>query len=132
VSFTYTLIPGVTTTRGALKYLPFSRHSCKSILLTHLQWIIQHDVLGAKSKKPVILEEYGAPFPNNHTAVEGPWQQTVLKETKLAADQIWQFGPNGTVVDAESLGDVNSIYFGNAEYQILGVKHAKDMLAKKV
>ncbi len=36
-------------------------------------WIEQHDAIGAKAGKPVILEEYGTPFPNNHTPTEGPW-----------------------------------------------------------
>lgn len=37
------------------------------------EWIEQHDEIGRKAEKPVVLEEYGTPFPNNHTGTEGPW-----------------------------------------------------------
>jgi mannan endo-1,4-beta-mannosidase len=79
----------------------------------------------------VILEEYGTPFPNNHTTTEAPWQATVLKNG-LAADQIWQFGPEGTSADSNSVSDVNTIFYGDAEYQTLGVEHAKEMLGKRI
>lgn len=58
-------------------------------------------------------------------------QATVLK-SGIAADQIWQFGPNGTSVDPTHFGDVNTIYYGSAEYGTLGTGHAKAMLKKKV
>jgi mannan endo-1,4-beta-mannosidase len=58
-------------------------------------------------------------------------QATVLK-SGLAADQIWQFGPNGTAVNPSYLSDVNTIYYGSAEYATLGTGHAKAMLKKKV
>jgi mannan endo-1,4-beta-mannosidase len=78
----------------------------------------------------VILEEYGTPFPHNHTATEAPWQATVLK-SGLAADQIWQFGPEGTCIDPNSISDVNTIFYGDAEYQTLGEEHAEEMLEKR-
>jgi len=78
----------------------------------------------------VILEEYGTPFPNNHTAAEAPWQATVLKGG-LAADQIWQFGPEGTSMDPNNIIDINTIFYGDVEYQTLGVEHAKEMLGKE-
>lgn len=56
-------------------------------------------------------------------------QATVLK-SGIAADQIWQFGPNGTSVQAESFGDVNTIYFKTPEYATLGTGHARAMLKK--
>lgn len=93
-------------------------------------WIQQHDAIGKAAGKPVILEEYGTPFPNNHTGTEAPWQKTVL-ESGLAADQIWQFGSYDLSVPAASLSDVNSIFYGTAEYQILGIEHAMQMLSKK-
>jgi mannan endo-1,4-beta-mannosidase len=37
------------------------------------EWITQHDALGKAAGKPVVLEEYGTPFPGNHTPTEGPW-----------------------------------------------------------
>ncbi len=95
------------------------------------EWIQQHDILGKAAGKPVILEEYGTPFPDNHTATEGPWQAAVLA-SGLAADQIWQFGSDGLSVAESTLGDVNSIVYGHPEYKVLGTKHAAAMLAKKV
>lgn len=94
-------------------------------------WIIQHDEVGKKSGKPVILEEYGAPFPGNHTPIYKPWQDTVVK-SGVAADQVWQFGTHDLSVPGESLGDVNSIYFNESEYKVLGFEHAATMLKKKV
>ncbi|KAL2838066.1 mannan endo-1,4-beta-mannosidase B [Aspergillus pseudodeflectus] len=93
------------------------------------EWIRQHDAIGARAGKPVKFEEYGAPI--NHTEIERPWQLTVLKETSLAADFIWQFGSvlpeSGT-----TWGDVNSIYYGTEEYEILGFKHVAEMRRKRV
>lgn len=43
------------------------------------EWIEQHNTIGAMYGKPVVLEEYGTPFPHNHTGTEGPWQATVLE-----------------------------------------------------
>jgi mannan endo-1,4-beta-mannosidase len=94
-------------------------------------WIQQHDAIGKAAGKPVILEEYGTPFPNNHTGTEAPWQSAVLK-SGLAADQIWQFGSNVLSVSSASLADVNTIYYGSAEYEELGKDHAEKMLAKHV
>lgn len=94
-------------------------------------WIQEHDLIGAASGKPVILEEYGTPFPSNHTETEHPWQVTVEK-SGLAADQIWQFGSNDLSIPGPTLGDVNTIYYDDAEYALLGKKHAANMAAKKV
>jgi mannan endo-1,4-beta-mannosidase len=94
-------------------------------------WIQQHDAIGKASGKPIILEEYGAPFPHNHTAVERPWQLTVLKGG-VAADQIWQFGTPDLSVPPGNLGDVNTIFYNDTEYRILGKGHAAEMLAKHV
>jgi mannan endo-1,4-beta-mannosidase len=93
--------------------------------------IQQHHAIGDAAGKPVILEEYGTPFPNNHTQTEAPWQEAVLK-SGLAADQIWQFGSNDLSVPEASIGDVNSIYYNETEYQTLGREHAHQMLNKDV
>jgi len=93
------------------------------------EWITQHDAVGAVVGKPVILEEYGTPFPGNHTSTEGPWQEAVLK-SGLAADSIWQFGPYGTIVSPDSVSDVNTIFYNSSEYQVLGRLHAANMLRK--
>ncbi|PVH83751.1 glycoside hydrolase family 5 protein [Cadophora sp. DSE1049] len=94
-------------------------------------WIKQHDAIGKKSGKPVVLEEYGAPFPGNHTGVEKPWQDAVLK-SGVATDQIWQFGSHDQSVPGETLGDVNTIFYGDEEYEVLGKAHARAMLRKRV
>ncbi|PSR90352.1 glycoside hydrolase superfamily [Coniella lustricola] len=95
------------------------------------EWILQHDAVGRKMGKPVVLEEYGAPFPANHTPYYKPWQDTVLR-SGVAADQVWQFGTYDLTVPAADLGDVNSIYYNSSEYKVLGFQHAAAMLAKKV
>lgn len=94
-------------------------------------WILEHDVVGQEIGKPVVLEEYGSPFPDNHTGTEAPWQATVLK-SGVAADQIWQFGTYDLSVPAASLSDVNTIFYNDTEYQTLGRLHAALMRAKHV
>ncbi|RDW80391.1 hypothetical protein BP5796_05089 [Coleophoma crateriformis] len=94
-------------------------------------WIDEHDAVGAAIGKPVILEEYGTPFPHNHTETERLWQLAVLN-SGVAADQIWQFGTYDLSIPASYLGDVNSIYYNETEYKLLGRQHAKEMLAKSV
>ncbi len=42
--------------------------------------------------KTVVLEEYGSPNRADHAAAMGPWQEMVLK-SRIAMDQVWQFGP---------------------------------------
>lgn len=93
------------------------------------EWIQQHDELAKGSGKPIILEEYGAPFPGNHTPVYKPWQDTVYS-SGVAADQVWQFGTNDLSIPGAQFGDVNSIYYNDTEYKILGFAHAARMLAK--
>lgn len=96
-----------------------------------VQWIQQHDDIGKKAGKPVVLEEYGTPFPHNHIATMSPWQTAVL-ESQLAADQNWQFGPAGISLARSSVSDEYTIWFDDAEYKTLGVEHAKEMLEKHV
>lgn len=95
------------------------------------EWIRQHDEAGRAAGKPVVLEEYGAPFPGDHEPYYRPWQDAVLG-SGVAADQVWQFGTYDLSVPGPSLGDVNSIYFNESEYQVLGLEHAADMLSKTV
>jgi len=95
------------------------------------EWILQHDAVGKAIGKPVVLEEYGTPFPHNHTGTEGPWQATMLK-SGVAADQIWQFGTPDLSVPAVNLADVNTIFYNDTEYKTLGRLHAAKMLAKHV
>ena len=77
----------------------------------------------------MILEEYGAPYPHNHTDIVGPWQDAVLK-SGLAADQNWQFGPAGLSINPSKVSDVYTIFYNDTEYQILGKEHAKEMYTK--
>lgn len=86
------------------------------------QWIQQHDAVGKSSGKPVVLEEYGSPFPGKHTETEGPWQQTVLQNSHIAYDAFWQFGP--------PLHDDLSIDADTADFDTLVTKHATAMLKK--
>lgn len=95
------------------------------------EWIAQHDAVGKMLDKAVVLEEYGAPYPGNHTPYYKQWQDAV-PESSLAADQVWQFGTYDLSVPASNLGDVNSIYYNDTEYGALGFRHAAAMLEKKV
>lgn len=55
---------------------------------------------------------------------------TVLKETSLAADQIWQFGTPDLSVSPFSIADVNTVWYNDTEYTPLARVHAAEMLAK--
>jgi len=94
-------------------------------------WIEQHWTAGKASGKPIVLEEYGTPYPHNHTGTEAPWQAAVLA-SGIAADQIWQFAPYGTEIPIGDIIDVNSIFYNDTEYKTLAREHAAKMLAKKV
>ncbi|KAK5749168.1 hypothetical protein LTS12_020791 [Elasticomyces elasticus] len=94
-------------------------------------WIEEHDAVGKAHKKPVVLEEYGGPpEPAHHAAVEGPWQTTVLRDTRLAMDQFWQFGTH--FGDQLSQYDPYTIWYNATEYKQLARDHAAAMLRKSV
>lgn len=93
-------------------------------------WIEEHDSVGAAVGKPVVLEEYGTPFPHNHTGTELPWQMTVVNSTQVAYDSFWQFATVN--LTGGSQYDVNSIWYNDTEYATLARQHASDMLAKSV
>ena len=94
-------------------------------------WIKQHAAAGKAAHKPVVLEEYGGPDSagDDHAAVEGPWQSTVLR-TRVAMDQFWQFGPQLTTPFSDS--DVYTIWYNSTEYTQLARNHAAAMLEKPV
>ncbi|KAK5133573.1 hypothetical protein LTR08_007612 [Meristemomyces frigidus] len=95
-------------------------------------WIRQHAAIGAQHSKPVVLEEYGGPpSPDNHTAVEVPWQRTVLDDTRLAMDQFWQFGTIGLSTGISGY-DAYTIWYNGTEYASLAREHAAEMLEKRV
>lgn len=95
------------------------------------EWIKQHAKVGRESGKPVVLEEYGGPpTPNDHAAVESKWQNTVLRQTRVAMDQFWQFGTHfGSEL---SPYDVFTIWHNATEYELLARQHAAAMLEKAV
>ncbi|KAL1306042.1 hypothetical protein AAFC00_004169 [Neodothiora populina] len=95
-------------------------------------WIKEHDTAGAAVGKPVVLEEYGGPqTAHDHASVEGPWQDTVLKDTKIAADQFWQFATIN-LTTGNSQYDVNAIWYNDTEYTTLAREHAAAMLDKAI
>ncbi|KAK5108877.1 hypothetical protein LTR62_007767 [Meristemomyces frigidus] len=95
-------------------------------------WILEHDAVGAQLLKPVVLEEYGGPpSPDNHTAVEMPWQATVLDDTSLAMDQFWQFGTTNLSTGLSDY-DPYTIWYNATEYTPLAREHAAAMLDKAV
>ncbi|KAL8738189.1 MAG: hypothetical protein Q9181_001002 [Wetmoreana brouardii] len=92
-------------------------------------WIEQHNAIGKKAGKPVVLEEYAVPDGEDRLSIMGAWQDTVINKTSVAGDMMWQFGikfPSG----AQPL-DNFAVYYGTPEYQVLGNQHAKAMTAKK-
>lgn len=44
------------------------------------QWILEHDAIGKKVGKPVILEEYGD-ISGDHVGTRKPWIDTVYYDT---------------------------------------------------
>lgn len=77
------------------------------------QWIQQHNAVGKLQGKPVVIEEYGSPFPGNHSKTE----------------QFWQLGTQ--LKDGKSDEDKYSVEQSTAQFQILATDHAAAMLAKK-
>ncbi|KAI4129034.1 MAG: hypothetical protein LQ338_002450 [Usnochroma carphineum] len=86
-------------------------------------WITQHNQIGKKLCKPVVLQEYAVPDGQNRIAIEGPWQDTVMSKTSIAGDLMWQFGtkfPSGA-----NPYDNYAMYYNTSDYQTLGNQHAK-------
>ena len=95
------------------------------------EWIEQHDALAELAGKAVVLEEYGSPYANNRTAVIKPWHDTIVEDTGVAADMLWQFGtdlPSGTSLTDDYAVDYDTD-LGSA-YEVLQIQHAHDMLDK--
>ncbi|KAG8530558.1 uncharacterized protein KY384_005061 [Bacidia gigantensis] len=93
-------------------------------------WISQHNYLGKKYNKPVILEEYAAPTPELRMEFLPQWHDTILKKTSIAGNMVWQFG---TPFTDTSPFDQYAVYYSEdpaSEYQSLLVKQAKAMARK--
>ena len=94
-------------------------------------WITQHNEIGKTAHKPVVMEEYAAPSPELRAQWMSQWQNTILKNTSIAGDMIWQFATK--FVDGTNPYDEYAIYYDAApgsEFQTLGVEQAKAMSAK--
>lgn len=94
-------------------------------------WIAQHNAIGKAAGKPVVLEEYAAPTAALRKAWMPLWQDTVLKQTSVAADAFWQFAT--TFADGVDPYDEYAVYWNataGSDYQVLGTGHAKAMAAK--
>ncbi|CAO1600550.1 hypothetical protein XANCAGTX0491_004233 [Xanthoria calcicola] len=92
-------------------------------------WIAQHNAIGKALNKPVMLEEYAVREGLDRVGIVGPWQETVVKKTSVAADMLWQFGtvfPSGS----RPLDDY-AVYWNSSVLGVLGAQHAREMAAKK-
>ncbi|KAL6715317.1 hypothetical protein ACLMJK_007582 [Lecanora helva] len=93
-------------------------------------WITQHNAIGKKLGKPVVLEEYGSTY-TPKTTIAKPYQDTVLQQTSVAYDSFWQFAT--TLSNGVNPYDNYAIYYNQttgSDYDVLGFKHAAAMLAK--
>lgn len=91
-------------------------------------WISQHNAIGKKVGKPVLLEEYAVPDGQDRLSIMCAWQDTIVNKTSVAGDLMWQFGttlPSGT-----NPFDNYALYYGTNDYQVLGNNHARAMTAK--
>ena len=94
-------------------------------------WITQHNGIGKAANKPIVMEEYAAPSVELRREWMPQWQETILTNTSIAADMVWQFAT--AFADGNNPYDEYAIYSSDApesEFQTLGVKQAKAMAAK--
>ncbi|KAL9613989.1 MAG: hypothetical protein Q9167_001469 [Letrouitia subvulpina] len=95
-------------------------------------WIEQHNIIGKRAGKPMLLEEYAVPQGEDRKGIMGQWQDTIVTKTSVAGDMIWQFGthfPSGN-----NPFDEYALYYDstpNSDYDVLATQHAKAMAAKK-
>ncbi|OBT38572.1 hypothetical protein VE00_11052 [Pseudogymnoascus sp. WSF 3629] len=89
-------------------------------------WVTDHAAACAAANKPCLFEEYG--YPNNHIAIEGPWQSAALNSVGVAADAFWQLGD--TISTGKTHDDTNTIYYGSDEWTALVTNHVADIDAK--
>ena len=90
-------------------------------------WIEQHADAAAKAGKPVVLEEYWAPWPENRTEILQPWQRAVI-DSGVAADQMWSFAtvlPSG--LNFEDSYDIPYDTTPGSQFDVLVLQNVKDM-----
>ncbi|EGY17482.1 mannan endo-1,4-beta-mannosidase [Verticillium dahliae VdLs.17] len=83
------------------------------------KWIKDHAAACVAAGKPCFFEEYGAP--NNHCAIERPWQLTSVATPGMAADAFWQLGD--TLSYGKSHDDGNTIYTNTDDWTCLVTNH---------
>lgn len=81
--------------------------------------------------KPVVLEEYGTPQPNNHSIAVAPWLKLIESLDSIAGDQLWQFGTANLSIDAKRLSDQFTVFIDEPEFEVLCRDHAAVMVNKK-
>lgn len=93
---------------------------------------MQHDEAGKTIGKPVILEEYGSTSPTDKQSIVKSWQDTVLFNTSIAADFIWQLGAELSAVEKDPFDGYTIKYntTSGSDYEVLAYQHAAAMLAK--
>ncbi|KAL8694581.1 MAG: hypothetical protein Q9218_000763 [Villophora microphyllina] len=95
------------------------------------EWITQHNAIGKAAGKPVVLEEYAAPSAALREQYMPQWQSTVLSQTSVASDSLWQFAT--TFADGVNPYDGYAVYYNataGSDWQTLGAKHAAAMATK--
>jgi mannan endo-1,4-beta-mannosidase len=112
-------------------------------------WVTNHAAACVAANKPCMLEEYGTfphsfpstihhasqntrtnsiGYPNNHIAIEGPWQTTSLNTNGMGADLFWQLGDN--LSTGLTSDDTNTVYYGSADWTGLVTNHVAAINAK--
>ncbi|RYO82465.1 hypothetical protein DL766_007399 [Monosporascus sp. MC13-8B] len=82
-------------------------------------WVQSHAAACKVAGKPCVFEEYGAP--QNHCALQRPWQVTSVKSEGMAADLFWQLGT--TLSTGRTHDDTFTIYVGDSDWKCLVTDH---------
>ncbi|RYP78315.1 hypothetical protein DL769_003193 [Monosporascus sp. CRB-8-3] len=82
-------------------------------------WVKSHAAACEAAGKPCVFEEYGAP--QNHCALQRPWQLTSVNSEGMAADLFWQLGT--TLSTGRTHDDTFTIYVGDSDWKCLVTDH---------
>ncbi|RYP41110.1 hypothetical protein DL767_001271 [Monosporascus sp. MG133] len=82
-------------------------------------WVRSHAAACKAAGKPCVFEEYGAP--QNHCALQRPWQVTSVNSEGMAADLFWQLGT--TLSTGRTHDDTFTIYVGDSDWKCLVTDH---------